>query len=82
MPTGVTLAAATDSTVVLRWTASNDNVGVVGYGLYVAGLRVGSTSEAAATIGSLTCGRSYQIGIDAVDAAGNRSARTSARSLE
>ena len=30
-------------------------------------------SEAAATISGLTCGRSYDVGIDAADAAGNRS---------
>ena len=77
-PTGIHLAAATDSTVVLTWQPSSDNVGVVGYALYVAGLQVGSTAEAAATISNLACGRSYEIGIDAVDAAGNHSNRTSA----
>ena len=62
---------------MLSWQASSDNIGVVGYGLYVGGFRVGSTSEPAATLTSLSCGRSYEVGIDAVDAAGNRSARAS-----
>ena len=76
-PTAVRLAAATDTSVVLSWKASSDNIGVVGYGLYVGGLRVGSTSEPAATLTSLRCATSYEVGIDAVDAAGNRSARVS-----
>ena len=62
---------------MLSWASSTDNLGVVGYGLYVGGLQVASTSEAAATVSGLNCGRSYEVGIDAVDAAGNRSARTS-----
>ena len=62
---------------MLSWESSTDNLGVVGYGLYVGGLQVASTSEAAATVSGLSCGRSYEVGIDAVDAAGNRSARTS-----
>jgi chitodextrinase len=72
-PVGVRLAAATATSVLLVWQPSTDNLGVVGYGMYVGGLRVGSTSEAAATISGLTCGRSYDVGIDAADAAGNRS---------
>ena len=64
--------------MILAWQPASDNVGVVGYGLYVGGLRVGSTSDASATISDLACGRSYGIGVDAVDAAGNRSARTTA----
>ena len=75
---GIRLAAATGTTVILAWQPASDNVGVVGYGLYVGGLRVGSTSDASATISDLACGRSYGIGVDAVDAAGNRSARTTA----
>ena len=78
LPYGVKLAAATETSVMLLWQPSTDNLGVVGYGLYAGGLRVGSTSEAAATVSGLSCGRSYEVGIDAVDAAGNRSGRTSA----
>ena len=77
VPTAIRLAASTETSVVLSWQASSDNIGVVGYGLYVGGFRVGSTSEPAATLTSLSCGRSYEVGIDAVDAAGNRSARAS-----
>ena len=78
----IRLAASTETSVVLSWQASSHNIGVVGYGLDVGGFRVGSTSEPAATLTSLSCGRSYEVGVDAVDAAGNRPparARTSRR---
>jgi len=74
-PTGVRLGAVTATSAVLSWQPSTDNVGVVGYGLYVGGLRVASTNEPSATVTGLECGRSYDLGLDAVDAAGNRSAR-------
>ena len=77
-PTGIRLAAASDTSVVLAWNPSSDNVGVTGYGLYVAGLRVGSSGDASATVSGLACGKSYVVSVDAVDAAGNRSSRTNA----
>ena len=70
--------AATENSVVLAWTPSSDNVGVVEYGLYASGLRVATVSEPSATLTSLQCGTSYLIAIDAADAAGNRSAQASA----
>ena len=76
-PTGVRQVATTESSVMLAWSPSSDNVGVVEYGLYVAGLRVATVSEASATLTNLACGTSYLVGIDAADAAGNRSARVS-----
>ena len=76
-PTGVRQVAATETSVVLAWTASSDNVGVVEYGLYASGVRVSTVSDASATLTSLKCGTSYLIAIDAADAAGNRSAQAS-----
>jgi chitodextrinase len=77
-PTGVHSVATTDSQVILAWTPSTDDFGVVGYGLYVGGFWVGQWSQPSATITNLSCGQTYEIGIDATDAAGNRSARSSA----
>ena len=77
-PTGVRPVAATENSVMLTWSASSDNVGVVEYGLYVGGLRVASSSDANATVTSLVCGTSYLVGLDAADAAGNRSSQVSA----
>ena len=70
--------AATESSVVLAWTPSTDNVGVVEYGLYASGVRVTTVSDASATLTGLSCGKSYLIALDAADAAGNRSTQTSA----
>ena len=74
-PSGVHQVAATESSVMLAWSVSADNVGVVEYGLYASGLRVATSSEASATLTNLACGTSYLVAIDAADAAGNRSAQ-------
>ena len=69
--------AATENSVMLAWSPSSDNVGVVEYGLYASGLRVATSSDASATLTNLACGTSYLVAIDAADAAGNRSAQAS-----
>jgi chitodextrinase len=75
VPSGVRQVATTETSVVLAWTPSTDNVGVVAYGLYDSGLRVSTVNEASATVVDLACGKTYLLGIDAADAAGNRSVR-------
>lgn len=75
-PTGLTQTGATDTTAVLSWSPSTDNVGVTGYGYYDAGSTpLGSTTSTSHTYTGLTCGHSYVVGVDAFDAAGNRSAK-------
>jgi chitodextrinase len=74
VPGNVTVSAATGTSISLAWSASSDNVGVVGYGLYRGGTRVSSSSTTQGTVAGLSCGTSYTVGVDAVDAAGNRSA--------
>ena len=69
VPTGVTVTSATSSSISLGWTASVDNVGVTGYGLYRDGVAAGSSTLTNATFSGLACGRSYQLAIDARDAA-------------
>jgi chitodextrinase len=76
-PSAVRQVAATDTTVILSWAPSQDDYGVVGYGLYVGGFWVGRWSQPSATITNLSCGKNYEIAIEAVDAAGNRSGQTS-----
>ncbi len=72
-PTGLSLASASQTSVQLRWTAAADNTGVTGYGIYVGGVLLGSVSGTSASVSGLACGRSYGVGVDAADAAGNRS---------
>ncbi len=74
VPANVTVSAATGTSISLAWSASSDNVAVVGYGLYRNGARVSSSSTTQGTVAGLSCGSSYTLGVDAVDAAGNRSA--------
>jgi len=76
-PSNLTLSGHTSTSLSLTWAASNDNVGVVGYGVYKAGVRVGTTSPASYTVTGLACATSYTIGVDAYDAAGNRSGQAS-----
>ncbi len=72
-PSGMRQVAATENSVMLAWSPSTDNVGVVEYGLYASGLRVSTSSDANATLTNLACGTSYLVALDAADAAGNRS---------
>ncbi len=75
-PSGLSQTGVTQSTMwASTWTASSDNVGVAGYGVYLAGVRIATTSSPGYTFASLTCGTTYTAGVDAYDAAGGRSAR-------
>jgi chitodextrinase len=78
-PTGLTVSGQTETSINLSWSASTDNVGVTGYGAYRNGVAVGSTSAATRSYSftGLACGTSYTLALDAYDAAGNRSAKTS-----
>lgn len=74
-PAGLALLARTSTSVSLSWAASSDDVGVVGYGAYRDGELLGSTVQTTYTFAGLACNTSRTFGIDAYDAAGNRSAR-------
>ena len=73
-PTGLAATGATSSSVNLSWNASTDNVGVTGYGVYRNGAAAGSTTNRTHSFTGLSCATSYTLGVDAYDAAGNRSA--------
>jgi chitodextrinase len=77
-PSGLRQVATTEDSVMLAWTPSSDDIGVVEYGLYDSGLRVATVSDASATVSKLGCGKTYLLGIDAADAAGNRSTQATA----
>jgi chitodextrinase len=72
-PTGLTVNSAASTSITVSWTASTDNVAVTGYGLYVGGQSVGSATATSTTFTGLSCGGTYQLGVDAYDAAGNHS---------
>src|SRR5262249_7985264 len=75
VPGGLSATAATGTSITVGWTASTDNVGVTGYGLYRNGTSTGSTATTSASFTGLTCGTAYTLAVDAYDAAGNRSTK-------
>src|SRR5207247_4964006 len=54
-PTNLTLSNRTGTSISLTWTASNDNTGVVGYGVYSGGASAGSSSTTSYTVTGLAC---------------------------
>ncbi|TMM24489.1 MAG: hypothetical protein E6F94_09550, partial [Actinobacteria bacterium] len=76
-PLLVSVSGANATSITLSWGASTDNVGVAGYGVYRNGPLVGSTQLTTYTFVGLTCGTSYTLAVDAYDAAGNRSTKSS-----
>jgi uncharacterized protein YkwD len=75
VPRGVWASAASRTAIDVDWNRASDNVTVAGYGIYLDGKRLKSTgpSSTAVRIGGLACRRTYSVGIDAYDRAGNRS---------
>jgi Right handed beta helix region len=76
-PTSLTQSGSTATTISLLWGASLDNLGVAGYDLFLNGNKVGTTTATSYSFANLSCGTSYTLALDAYDAAGNRSQRSS-----
>ena len=76
-PGGLAQADVTESSLTVRWSASVDDVGVVGYEILRGGTLVGSTASTLYGLTALGCGTMYTIGVRAFDAAGNRSGAAS-----
>ena len=63
--------------VRVNWTASSDNVGVQGYGIYRNGTKVADAGGTATAFRDVNVpAGTYTYTVDAVDSAGNRSARS------
>ncbi len=82
VPTAITSPSKSTNSVDLSWTGSTDNVGVTGYEVFVngSGAPILSTTSSA-TVSGLTPGTTYSFTVKAKDAAGNRSAASSALSV-
>jgi fibronectin type 3 domain-containing protein len=74
-PTNFAKASSTETTIATSWTASTDNVGVAGYNVYRDGDQVSTTTGTTHTFTGLTCGTSYDLAVEARDAAGSVSGR-------
>jgi chitodextrinase len=75
MPGSFAETGNTIATISTSWTPSSDNVAVERYDLYRGGVLVDSTTSTSFTFPDLSCGTSYDLGVEAVDTAGNVSAR-------
>ena len=77
VPAALQITASSGTSVTISWNPSTDNTAVTGYTMFRNGASVGTTSPAAYTYTGLACGTTYTLGVEAFDAAGNRSARAS-----
>lgn len=72
-PTGLSARIVSPSNVALKWQASTDNVGVVGYSIARNGTSLGMTTSATFSDSTVVAGATYSYEVRALDAAGNRS---------
>lgn len=80
VPGSVAETSHTSSAVSLSWAASKDNVAVTGYEVFVGGSPTASvvTAGLTATVTGLSPATTYSFTVKARDAAGNRSAASTA----
>jgi len=72
-PTNLVANNPTSSTVALSWTASTDNIGVIGYDVYANGVLKSTVSGTSTTVQALNSSTAYDFYVIAKDAAGNPS---------
>jgi acid phosphatase type 7 len=72
-PTNLSATAASPGQVDLSWTASTDNVGVLGYRVYRDGTQVGTTTATTYSDGLAFPNTTYSYTVVAYDAGGNQS---------
>ncbi len=71
------VAAASETSASLSWTASTDNVGVAGYAIYLDGDSITTITETAFTAIELEVLTEYTFEVQAFDAVGNKSEKAS-----
>ena len=80
VPTSLSASAVSSSQINLTWTASTDNVGVMGYNIYRGGTQIATSATNSYADSGLTASTQYTYTVSAYDAAGNNSAQSSAAS--
>jgi N-acetylmuramoyl-L-alanine amidase/chitodextrinase len=75
-PTNLHGTGSTTSTISMAWTASTDNVGVVGYRIYRNGVIVGTSAGTTYTDTGLNYNSPYTYEVDAYDAIPNYSGKS------
>ena len=75
-PSNVTASNRTTTSISLTWAPATDNVGVAAYGIYNGANLIDTTAGTTGIISGLTCGTNYTLAVDAFDASGNSSPKT------
>ncbi|MGF7050508.1 glycosidase/chitodextrinase [Paenibacillus sp. DS2015] len=79
VPTGLIKSAVTSTSATISWTASTDNVGVVGYDVYRNGVIIKTNNTTTSfTDTGLTASTTYSYTVLAKDNSGNKSAQSTA----
>ncbi len=78
--TNLTAQNPTSNTISLSWTASTDNIGVIGYDVYANGTLKTTVSGTSTTVPGLTPSTLYSFYVIARDAAGNSSPQSNTAS--
>jgi hypothetical protein len=78
VPANLAVIVTAQPAAVLTWSASTDNVGVVGYNVTRDGTPLGTTSNLTFTDLTVVVGTTHQYQVSAFDAAGNTSALSTA----
>ena len=76
-PTDLTATAVSSSQINLSWTASTDDVGVAGYGVYRDGVEIGTSAATYYNDTNLITSTQYCYTVSAYDSAGNESEQSS-----
>ena len=72
-PTSLSASGTTTTTTNLTWTASTDNVGVIGYDVYRGTTLIATVAATNYAVTGLTANTAYTFSVIAKDAAGNTS---------
>jgi endonuclease I/chitodextrinase len=81
IPLNLSSNAKTTTSVSLTWSASTDNVGVIGYEVYRGTTLITTTTATTYNVTGLTASTAYTFSIKAKDAAGNKSASSTTLSI-
>tara|TARA_R100000306_G_scaffold61803_1_gene65678 strand:- start:101789 stop:105784 length:3996 start_codon:yes stop_codon:yes gene_type:complete len=73
VPTNLAASNIANTSLTLNWNASNDNVAVTGYEVFMDGGSLGTVAANTANVTGLTAGTTYSFQVRAYDAAGNNS---------
>lgn len=74
-PSGLRASRITKNSVTLRWNASTDAKGVLGYRVYRDGQKIADQSNTSLIVYGLKSNKKYTFTVQAYDAAGNASAK-------